>query len=153
MKRDNNIIPLSRDHHYGLLFCWKIRQGIAKGIDLGRIRSYVLHFWTNNLKNHFREEETLLFQEVYDPLCIQALEEHRRIGELVQAIEGTGAGTLANYAALAELVDKHIRFEERKLFPFLEQKMTKEQLSEVGAQLSRLHELPVDDVYEDAFWG
>lgn len=153
MKRDNNIIPLSRDHHYGLLFCWKIRQGIAKGIDPDRIRLYVLDFWKNHLERHFLEEETFLFRDVFDPLCTRATEEHRRIQGLILSIKDGGGWVKNNYTLLADLLDKHIRFEEREVFPFLEKRLTGERLSEVGVQLKRLHEQPADDLYEDAFWN
>ena len=153
MKRDTNIIPLSRDHHYGLLFCWKIRQGITKGVELDRIRLYVLDFWKHHLEQHFREEETLLFKDVFDPLCVKVIEEHRQIQHLVQNIRNGGAWVRSNYTVLADLLDKHIRFEERQVFPFLEQRLSAERLSEVGEQLNRLHEQPADDLYEDAFWS
>ncbi len=61
IKRNENMVPLSRDHHFGLLFCWKIRQGLKAKIDLERIRKYILHFWKSHLEQHFKEEETLLF--------------------------------------------------------------------------------------------
>ena len=153
MKRDPNIIPFSRDHHYGLLFCWKIRQGLTKHIDLDRIRQYVLHFWKFNLEDHFAEEELLLFRDEFDSLCLEAKQQHSRIRSLVQAIEGSGASMEVNYRKLADQVDDHIRFEERQVFPFLEQKMTKEQLSAVGEHLGRLHKKPAEDNYQDAFWS
>lgn len=152
MKRDPNIIPLSREHHYGLLFCWKIRQGLAKRIDLERIRHYVLHFWKSNLQGHFAEEESLLFRDRSDALCIEAMQQHGRIRGLVLAIEGSGAWMEANYRNLADQVDQHIRYEERQVFPFLEQAMTKEQLTAVGEQLGRSHARPADDDYKDPFW-
>ena len=33
LKRNPNLVPLSREHHYGLLFCWKLKQGLANGTD------------------------------------------------------------------------------------------------------------------------
>ena len=42
MKRDKNIIPLSQDHHFGLLSGWKIKQGIKKNISYERIKNYIL---------------------------------------------------------------------------------------------------------------
>lgn len=152
MKRDSNIIQLSRDHHYGLLFCWKLRQGLSKGISLERIRPYIHHFWQDNLEEHFEEEEALLFRECGEPLCRQAMDEHRQIKECVWTIMGDDAWDRSNYSRLADLVEKHIRFEERKVFPFLEKKLSKEQLEKVGARLAEMHAGPADDRYEDAFW-
>jgi len=153
MRRDQNIIALSREHHYGLLFCWKIRQGLAKRVDLERIRKYVLHFWKFNLQDHFAEEELFLFRDRFDSLCIEAKQQHGLIRNLIQAVQGGGGRTEIIYRELADQVDKHIRFEERKVFPFLEQDMTKEQLSAVGEHLGRLHTTPADDNYQDEFWG
>ncbi|HEV2482382.1 MAG TPA: hypothetical protein VGS79_22110 [Puia sp.] len=150
MKRDANIIPLSRDHHYGLLFCWKIRQGLAKHVELERIQRYVQHFWEHHLQGHFAEEETLLFRE--DPLCLEAKEQHHKIQNLVQAIQGSGVWMEAYYRRLADQVEQHIRFEERQVFPFLEQKLTKDQLTGIGVELNN-HARSADDAYEDEFWN
>lgn len=152
MKRDTNIIPLSRDHHYGLLFCWKIRQGLAKHIDLPRIQRYVQYFWEHHLEVHFTEEETLLFRESTDPLCLEAKEQHSRIRRLVMTIRRSGTWVDASYRTLAGQLEAHIRFEERQVFPFLEQKLTKAQLSAVGAELNH-HARSADDAYEDQFWN
>jgi len=150
MIRDTNIVPLSRDHHHGLLFCWKIRRGIAKGIGRHRLQSYVIYFFKKHLDRHFQEEERLLFQDISSPLCLRALEEHRLIRELADAIEGDGPEE--SFGVLADLVDSHIRFEERQLFPFLEKSLSNEELSRVGAALNRLHSHPEPDSYEDEFW-
>lgn len=153
MRRDANILPLSREHHYGLLFCWKIRQGLDRHVDLERIRGYVLHFWKCNLEEHFADEELLLFGGRRDTFCVEATQQHSRIRGLVQAIEGSGSWTEANYRNLASEVDHHIRFEERKVFPFLEQEMTKNELSTVGEHLAKMRAAPAEDVYADAFWS
>jgi len=38
IKRNEALKPLSRDHHHGLLLCWKIRQGIKLNIEPERIK-------------------------------------------------------------------------------------------------------------------
>jgi len=153
MKRDANIAPLSRDHHHSLLFCWKIRRGMAKGVDLERIRLYIIYFYKTHLEKHFLEEEALLFRVIDDPLCLRALAEHRRIRDLVTAIEGSDTRQAEYYGGLADLVEVHVRFEERQLFPFLEQRLSNEQLSKVGDELNRMHDHPASDLYEDDFWN
>jgi hemerythrin-like domain-containing protein len=151
MKRDINIIPLSRDHHYGLLFSWKVRQGLAKHVEPERIQRYVRHFWEHHLKEHFAEEERLLFRGRPDPLCIEAIDQHHKIQGLVQAIQGSGVWIETNYGLLADQLEQHIRFEERQVFPFLEQKLTKDELAAVGTALNH-HARPADDAYDDEFW-
>ncbi len=44
IKRSEFLIQLSRDHHFTLLFCWKIKEGLKKDIPL-ILKDYVLFFW------------------------------------------------------------------------------------------------------------
>ncbi len=151
MKRNEHIKPLSRDHHFGLLFCWKIRQGLKHKINSQRIGQYALHFWDQDLHRHFRAEEAILFIERNDPYCQRAINEHREIEQLLKNIRTTPAE--ANLLELlATKVDDHIRFEERELFPHLENRLTAEQLTIIGAALQELHSCPGDDSYSDEFW-
>ncbi len=53
---------------------------------------------------------------------------------------------------LALLVDEHIRFEERILFPFLESELPAEKLADIGTQLKEMHLAPKADNYRDEFW-
>ncbi len=52
-------------------------------------------------------------------------------------------------ARLADLVDAHVRYEERILFPHLEQNLTELQLENIGLKIS---DEPLKDLYEDEFW-
>ena len=61
LKRHPAIVSFSKDHHFGLLLVWKIRQGLAKAVDAERISKYVLYFFREDLEKHFQEEERLLF--------------------------------------------------------------------------------------------
>jgi hemerythrin HHE cation binding domain protein len=50
-----------------------------------------------------------------------------------------------------ELLTAHIRYEERVLFPYMEQNLSDETLSEIGKNLSAEHHTEVEE-YPDAFW-
>ena len=58
MKRNENIVLLSRDHHFGLLHAWKIKQVLKKGVALERIATYIIFHWQHNQEAHFLEEES-----------------------------------------------------------------------------------------------
>ena len=77
MKRDKNIIPLSQDHHFGLLSGWKIKQGIKKNISYERIKNYINYHWDNSQSFHFDEEEKILFPYSDDELTQRALDEQK----------------------------------------------------------------------------
>ena len=153
MKRNENIQPLSRDHHFGLLFCWKIRKGLANAIEIERINGYVNYFWLSNLHQHFLEEETILFHQLNDKLCNDGIREHRAIALLIDKINGTEKQNPRAYEELATLITQHIRFEERVLFPHLEKTLSADQLDNIGLALAGLHQKEVVDEYADEFWS
>lgn len=149
MKRHESLIPLSRDHHHGLLCAWKLRQGIKKGVNAERMRPYVKYFYERHLKEHFREEEELLFSNKADKLVQQAIRQHRALESRVAEIDQADTH---QFMAFADELDSHIRFEERSLFPHLETSLDPNQLEEIGTRLTALHAHPVADNFEDEFW-
>ncbi|MEO5946621.1 MAG: hypothetical protein ABIP79_07360, partial [Chitinophagaceae bacterium] len=53
IKRSKQLTPLSREHHDGLLFAWKIRQGLENETPLEQLRKYTMWFWQQHIKPHF----------------------------------------------------------------------------------------------------
>lgn len=152
IKRNEHIVPLSREHHYGLLFCYKIRTGLKNNVDLTRIRSYINFFWDSHLQKHFKDEETLLFNRIDTPLCLKAKEQHVNISDQIKAINGTERENPIAYQTLEALVNDHTRLEERELFPYLESVLSQEDLQGVGKQLLKDREEHFSDDYPDEFW-
>lgn len=153
IKRNENIVILSREHHFGLLFCWKIRQGIKKAVNSERIKNYVNFYWNGHLHKHFEEEEAYMFLKVKDEPCNKALEQHQQIRWLISQITDTNATPdLDLLHQLADLVEAHIRFEERELFPHLEKVLDEQELKDIGTALEQSHVAPFKDNYPDEFW-
>jgi hemerythrin-like domain-containing protein len=152
MKRHESIAALSRDHHFGLLFCWKLRQGIKKQVPPERMQPYVKYFWENHLQQHFEEEETLLFNLLNDHLIEQAMSEHKYIEQLVDAIVYAASVQQDQLNVLADKLDNHIRFEERTLFPHMEAALSREKLAVLAVRLQQSHSTPEKDNYADEFW-
>lgn len=153
MKRHEAIIVLSREHHFGLLLCWKIRQGLKKDVPASRMMPYLKYFWAHHLLHHFKEEEDLLFKgREEDAMIARAIAEHQDIKqqfELAQEKPDDGLKVLEN---LANAVDKHIRYEERQLFPHLEKVLEDDHLIEIGKLLEQSHQQVEKDEFEDEFW-
>lgn len=135
LKRHPALRHLSHDHHHGLLLCWKIRQGFKLGIELKRIRVYCEWFWENYLQAHFEEEEKVIFPvlAMEDPMIKQAVSEHKRLRKLFSNW-GNPEKTLGQ---IEEELEKHIRFEERVLFPEVQKTATAEQLEAIAAHGDR----------------
>ena len=155
IKRSNELVPLSRDHHSGLLLCWKIRTGIKNGIDEKRIAAYVVFYYQSQLSGHFRQEEEYVFtlSGPQDSMIQKALDEHREINNLVAQLENN---TSTGYAVLEQLADKlddHIRYEERELFPYIEQNVASNLLVSAGEIIAELHNDINEPAWEDEFWA
>ncbi len=61
IKRHQALVTFSKDHHPGLLLVWKISQRPEKAIRAERINKYVVSFFKEDIKKHFKDEEQLLF--------------------------------------------------------------------------------------------
>lgn len=153
VKRSIQLQPLSRDHHHGLLFCWKIRQGLAKDVEMGRMQGYVKYFYAGHLQPHFKAEEDIIESHLDDQLCAQAVEEHKSIAQLIKKITIENGTSVDVLNQLIELLNHHIRFEERTLFPHLEVLLSPEELHTVGLKLADMEKNDVFvDAFPDEFW-
>ncbi len=152
IKRHKALIAFSRDHHFGLLLVWKIKQGLANGIAPERISNYVLYSFENDLQPHFREEEHILFPllPADNPLRQRAEHDHVVIQDMVLELDQdkTNKELLFRFE---EKLDEHIRFEERKLFVYMQQTLPDEKLQVVITHgSSRKNE--IDENWKDIFW-
>jgi len=151
IRRNKHILELSRDHHFTLLFCWKIRQGLKMQIAPERLKNYVNYFWGEHMQPHFREEEEILFKPVNDVKVQKALNDHQQIeDQVVNLLRMTSTDSADFFSKLADSVETHVRYEERQLFPHLEKILTEKHLKFIGAQLKK--EEIAKDNYEDEFW-
>lgn len=151
IKRHEHLVSLSREHHTGLLCCWKIRQGLRKQVDTGRIKNYILYFWENHLQQHLLEEEEHLFKKVNDALCRKALKDHEEIQKLINQVRANEAKPEI-LTQVADFLDAHIRFEERELFPHLEKAIPEQELKHIGAVLTKIEASSEKDDFPDEFW-
>lgn len=83
-------------------------------INPKRIKDYVDWFWISQLKDHFILEETYVFPLLGNnhPLIKKALSEHNKIQNLIE----DSSDIITSLYALEEVLEAHIRFEERILF-------------------------------------
>jgi iron-sulfur cluster repair protein YtfE (RIC family) len=150
IKRSKQLTPLSKDHHDGLLFAWKIRQGLKNEADVRLIAEYVQWFWKNHLEQHFREEEQILAPHLPadNELLKQMFDEHENIEAMIHINENIPDATLLSN--LAQVIDDHIRFEERVLFPYAEKIVPEKELNSVYEQLVK--EPTQCEKWEREFW-
>lgn len=152
IKRSVQLQPLSREHHDGLLFVWKIKRGLENRTSSERLRDYTNWFWRNHIRPHFFQEEKVLvpFMPEGHPMAVQLKKEHEYIRELIIRIDRET--DRQDFSRLANLLETHIRFEERELFQYLEQHLSQEQLSEIAVKLEQ-HPVSFDVEWKDEFWA
>jgi hemerythrin-like domain-containing protein len=150
IKRSKELAPLSREHHDGLSFAWKIKQGLSNGTSVATLCGYTRWFWTNHMKPHFKDEEKVLvkYLPADNPLVIQMFTEHAHIRELIISLDKEP--DIHSLQLLAEYINNHIRFEERELFGYAEQTLTPEQLDEIYKELP--NDSHCETEWKDEFW-
>ena len=146
IKRNKALQAISREHHDGLLLCWKIKSGVEKEVDLFRIKKYVDWFYQNHLLPHFTAEEILIFPILgsQHQLIKKAIADHKNLEKLFTT--KTNLTQVLN--SIVNDLAQHIRFEERQLFNEIRQVATQTQLQEI----ERLHTQKAIDDYQDKFW-
>lgn len=127
MKRHPALEPFSRDHNDGLILARDLRKGVAGAV--ARIQAA----WAEELRDHFAEEERLLIPLATDEAATRLRIEHKdietRVSDLPEGAEELGA-----------VLERHIRWEERVLFPEIEAMASPAQLAEVLRETEMLEE-------------
>ncbi len=139
MKRHESLIPISRQHHGGLLTARLLQHGAPpyKGMPTtpeGK-RDYVLSFWETHLKPHFRLEEDTVFilaseaSEVLAQQVKQLQEQHKLLESLIFALPAIPINDLPDKLhETGKLLEQHIRQEERIFFEQLQQELPENKL-------------------------
>ncbi len=147
--RHSSLVPLSHDHHHGLALALRCRkQSLGQIKPLGaeglRERSVeVAEFFAKELVPHFRAEEEVLFplmkSAVPDSTRIveQLLQEHEQIQAMVENLKG-GHGLSKILFDLGDLLERHIRCEERQLFPLYEKRVAPQDADLAGERIRSL---------------
>ena len=136
MKRDEALRPLSREHLNALHAAKVLREGN----DLEAVTEVFFDFWEDQGQRHFRiEEEVLLphwarYAEVDRPGVARMLEEHLAIRREALRLRA-GETSLEEAQELGRLLHDHVRFEERQLFPSVEEALDADSLAELAAKV------------------
>ncbi|HXG93267.1 MAG TPA: hemerythrin domain-containing protein [Blastocatellia bacterium] len=140
-RRHDSLVPLSREHHYGLMVCLRIHRGLPIHRDdrlwLERKREQAIQFFESDLLPHFKAEEEILFPSMQtfagaSGLISELLFEHDKMRLVVETLRDAKQDELPSLLSVfADLLESHIRKEERQLFPIYEQQATEEIASAV----------------------
>ncbi len=145
-KRDASLIPLSHDHHHALVRVFEIRQALPLGNGLERQARLTYEFYERDLVPHFRAEEEVLIPALretgaLDEAALQRLlDEHRTLERLA----GELVGNVEPLLPFADLLERHIRTEEREIFPAYQTHVPVGRRSAVEDEVRRILNRPDD---------
>lgn len=141
MRRHSSLIPLSQDHHHGLVLAQLIKKGAPLYKQLPKTLSekvkYTQNFYKDDLTYHFYEEENILYpvlkkkDKEIDKIFSEIFEEHKRIIELIKSLPSAEKQEDI-LDELGYLLESHIRKEERNLFPKIQSIFSDEELDELN---------------------
>ncbi|MDA2924648.1 hemerythrin domain-containing protein, partial [Acidobacteria bacterium AH-259-L09] len=141
MKRHESLIPLSHDHHLGLILAQRIKQGKSKAPqsswperrDLQRDRA--VEFFDTELIFHLQAEEKFLFPlaEKYLPpeneIISLLRKHHAQLRNLIMQLRAAEGLQLENMLLrFAHVLEEHIRKEERIFFQQIQKEIPEDQL-------------------------
>jgi iron-sulfur cluster repair protein YtfE (RIC family) len=140
MKRSEALRALSHQHHQGLFAALQLKR--ARQETAAEARRGFLDFFEREGSRHFRAEEELLLpafarhREVDDPGIVRVLTEHVDLRGRAQDLKRSADPDPAALHELGERLESHIRFEERVLFPMIEEALPVDELERLGAALA-----------------
>lgn len=136
MKRSDELVPLSRDHHVALERALRLSRSTPDGAA-GAVAAF-LAYQRERGERHFRQEEELLLPAVPTgarALADRVLREHRELRDRSEELAGEQRPPLDRVHELGRLLHDHVRFEERELFPLLERELSPEALRTLAGRL------------------
>ncbi|RLD22710.1 MAG: hypothetical protein DRI54_08230 [Bacteroidetes bacterium] len=147
--RDENLYVFSHEHHHGLIFAVRLRK--AHQADAETLKRYIKDFWEDSLDTHFNNEENSFLNYLTDvELKHRFLSEHKQIRDLFKDIDECDDDIVKKSKQFGVLINDHIRFEERILFPWLQENLTSEELKQIGSSLEDTD--VCSHTYSPRFW-
>jgi iron-sulfur cluster repair protein YtfE (RIC family) len=150
-KRHPSLIPLSHDHHHGLVLAFRLHEGLPrnrKPSDSPHEQSEdMVRFFHDNLVAHFQAEEEVLFPAICTraPQAIALLDtliaEHTTIRSRVEQLSRIASNDPSLPTLLksfGDVLERHIRSEERELFPLYEAHIPEAEAARLGGEIARL---------------
>jgi hypothetical protein len=144
-KRSRELRPLSSEHHQALLIAFQLKKGLAGHSesagapkDLPGLLALARRFEDSVFLAHTRAEEELLGGHLSAADMRRLQFEHGEMIRLLELARTARPGDLRQaLTSFAELLERHIRWEERELFPSCEHALGEDELALIGHELEK----------------
>jgi len=133
MKRADELVVLSREHHQSLRLAKKCLDsaGLKDESVCIALCEHIVAIFDEEWERHFQVEECSIFSPGREKgselsrLCLELAEQHQQMREMVGLMKPGNCQLLEEFGSLLK---SHTRIEERELFPLVEELFTKDQL-------------------------
>jgi hemerythrin-like domain-containing protein len=145
LKRTRELKPLSSEHHQALLVAFQLKRSIAGHAetagaprDLDGLVALVRRYEDSVFRNHTAAEEELLGRHLSRDDMGRLKSEHSEMRRFLAnaRVAPTGERRQALFG-FADLLERHVRWEERELFPRCEQELGDEALATLGHEIEK----------------
>jgi hypothetical protein len=143
--RTPELRPLSSEHHHALLVAFQLKKGLAghgetagAPKDLPGLLNLAKRFEESTFLTHIRAEEELLGPHLSPADAKRLAAEHKELVRMLQAArQGRPSDARFALTSFADLLERHVRWEERELFPVCEKALGADELADIGHQLEK----------------
>ena len=152
MKRADQLQPLSREHHLGLVIGRHAKECEDTPEQILKHWSALTDYINKDMTHHFDIEDDILVKALtpykdQEPKVAEVLNklktQHQQLADLTTIDNDQTTPTIEQVHKLANALYDHIRFEERELFPTAEAYLT-------PAELKSIYEASADNVKRPA---
>ena len=134
MKRSQELIALTREHHHALVLARRAIVAAREPAAAQALAAQLEQLFARELEPHFQVEEQRLLPALRaageSEHAARTLEEHQQLRALARAGAGGDAASLLSFG---QLLEAHVRYEERELFPRAEAILPAHALAAVAA--------------------
>jgi hemerythrin-like domain-containing protein len=141
VRRSEFLQALSREHHQGLYVALQLIRATPDTQEEAR-RAF-LEFWRSEGRQHFRIEEEILLpayarhRPVDDPAVVRVLTDHIELRRLATDVGDEQTASVDRLHELGIKLQRHIRHEERTLFPAIERALPDGERQQLAEELER----------------
>lgn len=149
MKRHDSLLLVAREHHDSLVMARRLVTGKgSKGsgwpAEPAAQAQALLEFYRVNLERHFAAENKFVFQAALEcdaaevgAMIEKLMQEHEYMTRRIQEMAADPEVETADLVAFGQLLNDHVRMEDRQLFPAMEAELSVERLARMEAELEK----------------
>ena len=116
--------------------------------------NYVVFCFERDMKDHMEQEDRLLFPLVKagDREIKKGRQHQVELINVVNMLRTSTGSSEEMLLRFADILERNIRFEERRLFPYIERNGDPDAFDRAARIIMDLHSIKQDEEWQDEFW-